>query len=115
MFTPDSTVGKNPAVEERRLGKFVYGYDFLISTPPTAMKNLFGKIIPIKVDFDYASQCFNVTAFSEEFEPVEDGTPIPDYQVTIRVVGAGVKNPKRISYYVQFKIIERSALADLFS
>ena len=40
---------------------------------------------------------------------------IPDYQVTVRVVGAGVKNPKRISYYVNFTLIERNALADLFA
>ena len=68
MFTTDSTVGKNPSVEERRLGRFIYGHDFLINTPPQALKNLFGKVIPIKVEFDYAGQCFNVTAFSDEFD-----------------------------------------------
>jgi hypothetical protein len=128
MFTTDSTIGKNPAIEERRLGKFLYTHEFLVNTPPQAIRNIFMKVIPVNVEFDYARQCFNIVAFSECFEPIELGEQVPDYQLTVRVVdwdGKSVgksngrvsvkKKLKKVAYYISFKQIESNPLADLFS
>lgn len=111
MFAQDPSVAKNPVIEERRLGRFGYTHEFLMTAPPGALKNLFGKVVPVKVEFDYAEQVFHVTAFSESFEPVEQGAPIPEYQVIVRVAGS----KKKHAYYVSFKPIESNPLSALFS
>lgn len=99
MFASDPTVAKNPVIEERRLGRFAYSNQFLLSIPPQALRNVFSKVIPVDVRFDYAQQCFAVTGFSEEFEPIEQGSEIPQYQLSIRIVGS---KKKKQSYYVKF-------------
>lgn len=111
IFDETSVVSKNAIVAERRIGKLHYTHEFLVTTPQAVFKNLFGRLIPVKVEFDYATQAFAMTAFSEDFEPVEQGEPIPLYQVTVKVV-KGKRGP---SYYISFAQVETNPLAGLFS
>lgn len=111
MFATDPSVAKNPIIEERRLGSFAFTNEFLLTAPPAALRNLFGKVVPVSVEFDYPDQAFNVVAFSEFFEPVEQGAPVPEYQVIVRVSGS----KKKLAYYVSFKPVESNPLSALFS
>jgi hypothetical protein len=111
MFAADPSISKNPVIEERRLGRFAYSNEFLLTAPPVALRNLFGRVIPVDVRYDYADQAFHVKAFSEFFAPVEEGSPIPEYQVVIRVAGT----KKKLAYYVSFKQIESNPLSALFT
>lgn len=111
MFNLDSSNIKNRAIEERRLGRFYYTPEFLANNPAEVSRNLFMKLIPVKVEFDYCYQRFEITAFSDEFEPVQEGQKIPVYNVEIR----GVKRKKSIAYYVAFIEEEANPLAGLFS
>ena len=111
IFDEPSIVSKNAVVAERRLGRFNYTNEFVMTTPQAVFKSLFGRVIPVKVEYDYATQAFTMTAFSEEFEPVEQGEAIPYYQVTVKVV----RSKRGNSYYVSFQQVESNPLASLFS
>lgn len=111
LFDETSVISKNPLVAERRIGRFNYTHEFLVTTPQAVFKSLFGRMIPVKVEYDYTMQAFTMVAFSEEFEPVEQGDPVPYYQATIKVV-KGKRGP---SYYISFERVETNPLANLFS
>lgn len=96
----DTSLSKNPIVAERRLGVFRYTHEFLTSTPAAALKNFFSKVIPTSVVFDYATQQFQMIAFSADFESVPLGYSIPLYQPQIR--GVLNKKTQKTSYYVKF-------------
>ena len=110
FFEPDPIVTKNSIIQERRLGKFYFSNEFLCTTPPQVFKNLFSKVIPIDVNFEYAQQTFNVTAFSEHFEPVDENCEIPQYQVLVKVIGK-----KKPAYQVIFQLVETNPLSALFA
>lgn len=110
MFGVDPSVAKNPAIQERRLGKIAYSNELLLTSPPAVFKNLFSKVIPVKLDFDYADQTFQLVGFSELFDPVEQGEAIPLYQTLIKAV----QKKRAVLYYISFARVEQPNLSDLF-
>jgi hypothetical protein len=110
FFDQDPENSKNPHVQERRLGTFYFTNEFLLTNPPVVFKNLFSKVLPISITFDYAEQTFKVVAFSEHFEPVEIGSKIPDYEVTVKRVGK-----TKVAYYVTFEQVDSSSLLELLT
>lgn len=110
FFKHDPSLAKNQVIQEKRLGKFAFSNEFLLTNPSQIFKNLFSKVIPVDVKFDYATQTFNVTAFSEHFEPVDEDDEIPQYQVLVKIVGN-----KKLAYRVMFNAVESHPLSTLFS
>lgn len=64
-----------------RKGMFTFSDDFL-KMDPDLVQQIFAKVIPLKVEYDYAQEKFLVTALSYEFALIHDSI-IPTYMVTI--------------------------------
>lgn len=82
--------------KERRFGRIdidshFYECDF------NTVQELYSLIVPVDVQYDYSAKRFNIKALSSYFEPVELGTMIPYYNVTV------TKNPKTNKVNIDFK------------
>lgn len=81
---------------ERRFGRIdidshFYECDF------NTVQELYSLIVPVDIQYDYATRRFNIKALSSYFEPVEAGSLIPYYMVIIN------KIPKTSKVKIEFK------------
>lgn len=101
---------RNAVVVERRLGRFAYSYEFLQNSPSEVLKNLFGRLVPVDVKFDFVNQRFEIVAFGEEFDPVDLGEEVPIYHPTVRII----QRKSGLAYYVSFEKEKLSPLQEMF-
>jgi hypothetical protein len=71
----------NP-VTEHRFGNIKYTKTFLEDTPEVLHK-LFAKVIPVRMEYDYTRELFDVTVAFKDFDPVPLYLSIPTYDVII--------------------------------
>jgi|ERR1017187_4059682 hypothetical protein len=104
IFDPDQQqVQHNNSLETRRFGRIFFS-QHLLETASEAVQKIFSKIIPIDVRYDFARAIFDVTALSDEFEPVEPGYVIPYYTVQISIQKRKAGTGK--AYYFNFEKLE---------
>ena len=65
------------SVSAKKLDEIFMDYDF------NTVRRVYSKVVPVKIEYDYAAEKFRVTALSGEFDSVNAGEPIPYYVVTI--------------------------------
>ena len=105
----DFSDAKNAMVAQKRLGRIKYSVEVIATAQTEMLKAIFSKLVPVKLEFDFPDQAFDMVAYSSAFEPVGEVEQIPEYQVQI----TPVKRKTGIAYYVKFVKQEHSALADL--
>ena len=83
----------NP-VTDRRFGRIKYTKTFL-EDAPEIMNKLFAKVIPVRMEYDYTTEIFDVVVAFKDFERVKATQVIPSYDITIETKHrkTGVVNP----------------------
>jgi len=87
---------QDSVVKERRLGRIDIAEHFYQADFNT-VQEVFSVMVPIDINYDYATAVFNIKGYSEFFEPVELGSLIPYYRVIIN------KNPKTNKVKIDFQ------------
>jgi hypothetical protein len=68
---------------ERRFGRIDIAKIFY-ECQPDVIKKVFEQLLPVKIDYDYSTEIFNIIGVCDKFEMVELGNMLPHYIVTIK-------------------------------
>ena len=89
-------------MKERRYGLIKYTAE-VIEDSPEMMQKVFGKLVPLDVDYDFTNGVFSMKAASEYFDVVEVGKIIPTYNVKFQQVLRKINYQKQIAVYIKFE------------
>lgn len=64
-----------------RQGKFYISH-VVIDLHPEAVMNIMSKVIVVRCEYQYHSMMFEYIALSNEFDEVEEGCSVPQYDVS---------------------------------
>lgn len=65
----------------RRLGRFVFTKRLLEEPNLNRIKKVMAKVVILRAEYDPSYDGFAYIAFSEEFDEIEFGAMIPEYQI----------------------------------
>jgi hypothetical protein len=78
--TKEWTQDEVPA--SRRYGRFQVAKVF-VDHDYDMVRRVYAKVVPVKIEYDYASEVFNVVGLSSHFDSVNLNEPIPNYVINI--------------------------------
>jgi hypothetical protein len=71
------------AVRNNRVGRFKLDRQYLERLEE--LLPLMGNFVPVKAEYDYATQAIEITAYSPLFEVWPHDCAVPDYELTINI------------------------------
>ena len=93
-------------IESRKLGRLSIPEDLYYSFAKYVY--VAAGVIPLEIDYSYASRRFDISAYSEQFRQVEEGEILPSYRVIVQkedneIVEISVEEDKTGMFNIEYK------------
>src|SRR5690349_20653771 len=70
-------------ISRQQVGKLTIHND-MYTGQPHVIALLFAQCLPVKLEFEYFNQCWNIVALSDRFDKVQEGQVMPEYSAVFK-------------------------------